>query len=1045
MRPLMLRMQAFGPYAGEQLIDFTKLGNRTMFVISGKTGSGKTTIFDGISFAIYGKASGDDRASSDLRSQFAQDEVLTEVSLQFSLKGKIYYIIRSPQQEKKKTRGEGYTVINAKAELYEINDNGEQQLLAANVRDTDEKIKEIIGLDANQFKQILMIPQGEFRKLLTSDSREKEVILQRLFHTELYKKIEEKLKENASVLKRQVDSGGKERERLLKGIVFEENEELENALLEESINDTYILELLSEQLEKMYKQSNQLTIKIEQEKLKRDEAKRQVDAAEDLLKQFRVLEELKSKKIILMNRQQEIDKYSLDIERAQKANKLQNQEELCHRIKKELDGYKKMLEKEDTALKNMEHQWKIARENLLKEEQQIQVRDELKSELLKLQSLQDDVYSFATRHNELRKIEVEWNKCQHSIETEKIKNEKNQKELNEKRTKLESLKELKISTFELENQATTMENIIKSLNSLLEITEKSSRLETKVKELSMELSGIKSALTDAQATLDDIEDRWLKGQAGHLAASLSEGIPCPVCGSTDHPKIAELESDFPNQEDVKAAKRRVDELQKQQTSLESVLVKYNTEYEMTIENRNELQQIILTSIPSFKLEDTKNHQYYYNDKIKKLRFELSNFQNDLKQIPLMEKAVQELESNVTNQTANMDKLVELERNLSISFTQASATVQKLSEMIPEDIREKDNYDRKVEKLQKKLTLMDQRLEQARNTYTNLNEALAHLKGTVENITANVKNATEKLTSERNVFLEMLENEQFESYTDYHEAKKSSNEIELLHQKIRSHHEELRSVRDRITDYETNLKGKQSPKLEVLTQNLHVVEQRLKELEEQHSRIYWNIKKNEDVQIQVNKINDEIKQLENQYNTIGHLADITKGQNELRISFERFVLGSFLDDILRAANIRLLKMTSGRFELIRNESRSKGNVQSGLELLVFDQYTGQERHVKTLSGGESFKAALSLALGLSDVVQENAGGVSLETMFIDEGFGTLDPESLDNAIEALMDIQSSGRLVGIISHVPELKERIDARLEVSASHEGSKADFYFIGN
>src|SRR5690606_15231321 len=174
------------------------------------------------------------------------------------------------------------------------------------------------------------------------------------------------------------------------------------------------------------------------------------------------------------------------------------------------------------------------------------------------------------------------------------------------------------------------------------------------------------ALTDAQATLDDIEDRWLKGQAGHLAASLSEGIPCPVCGSTDHPKIAELESDFPNQEDVKAAKRRVDELQKQQTSLESVLVKYKTEYEMTIENRNELQQIILTSIPSFKLEDTKNHQYYYNDKIKKLRFELSNFQNDLKQIPLMEKAVQELESNVTNQTANMDKLVELERNLSIS-------------------------------------------------------------------------------------------------------------------------------------------------------------------------------------------------------------------------------------------------------------------------------------------------------------------------------------------------------------------------------------------
>lgn len=201
--------------------------------------------------------------------------------------------------------------------------------------------------------------------------------------------------------------------------------------------------------------------------------------------------------------------------------------------------------------------------------------------------------------------------------------------------------------------------------------------------------------------------------------------------------------------------------------------------------------------------------------------------------------------------------------------------------------------------------------------------------------------------------------------------------------------------------------------------------------------------NKKIHVRVVEINASIKELEEAYQTVGHLADIARGQNANRLTFERYVLASFLEDILNVANDRLIKMTAGRYNLIRKTDRSKGNIQSGLELLVFDQYTGQERHVKTLSGGESFKASLALALGLADVVQQYAGGVSLETMFIDEGFGTLDPESLDHAIEALMDIQSSGRLVGLISHVPELKERIDARLEVISSQNGSRTEFQFM--
>lgn len=240
-----------------------------------------------------------------------------------------------------------------------------------------------------------------------------------------------------------------------------------------------------------------------------------------------------------------------------------------------------------------------------------------------------------------------------------------------------------------------------------------------------------------------------------------------------------------------------------------------------------------------------------------------------------------------------------------------------------------------------------------------------------------------------------------------------------------------------------LEGIEKPDLESLQVSLQESDDQLKLLQDQYTNLFMKKKQNEETMQKITEINENMKAIEERYKVIGHLYEISKGQNTYRITFERFVLAAFLDDILREANGRLSRMTSGRYMLLRKTDRSKGNAQSGLELLVFDQYTGQERHVKTLSGGESFKAALALALGLADVVQQYAGGVSLETMFIDEGFGTLDPESLDQAIEALIEIQSSGRLVGIISHVPELKERIDARLEVTASQSGSRTQFQFI--
>lgn len=307
----------------------------------------------------------------------------------------------------------------------------------------------------------------------------------------------------------------------------------------------------------------------------------------------------------------------------------------------------------------------------------------------------------------------------------------------------------------------------------------------------------------------------------------------------------------------------------------------------------------------------------------------------------------------------------------------------------------------------------------------------------------LKEIDSQLTAERETFRNNMTSQGFENYQAYQQAKISEQAIQQLDADISNYREEVRSVSDRFAELSDMLKDVKKPDMETLQSEFAQLNKIIKETEDAYQDLNLKKRDNQFVLEQVDSLNEQMKMLEEKYKLVGHLFEISKGQNTYRITFERFVLAAFLDDILAEANVRLNKMTSGRYRLLRKTDRSKGNVQSGLELLVLDAYTGQDRHVKTLSGGESFKAALSLALGLADVVQNYAGGVSLETMFIDEGFGTLDPESLDQAIEALIDIQSSGRLVGIISHVPELKERIDARLEVISTQTGSKTEFHLM--
>lgn len=1043
MRPLKLTMQAFGPYAGCENIDFTMLGSRTMFVISGKTGSGKTTIFDGISYAIYGKASGEDRNGQDLRSQFAKDDTVTEVSLEFTLRDKTYFITRSPQQEKKKARGDGFTTIGAKAELYVYDTEGNSQLLAANVRDVDEKIKEIMIIDSNQFRQILMIPQGEFRKLLTSESKDKEVILQRLFHTQIYKRIEEKLKEDALDLKKTVEKQVEHRNQAIQNIHAFYNEELKGYLEAASVNDHLIMPLLQIEISQMSEELGKLADHLKAKQEERTIIQQKLYEAEAIAKQLKAKDDLQSRKAELEKEKEKYAQMEIQINLAQKAAVLAQQEELCHHLKKDVDAANYELSRLLEQISHLSIQLKEREEKWEAEKKCEPDRKAIGEQINYLNHLKADIQSFSSVQKEVQDLsgELENRLKQKSKLEEMEKNtEKNILSLKEEKQSIEQ-NQLKLveSTHKLDRLAGEIALITK-------YEEQQSRLEQATIQFEKKrdfLTNAAARLADAKSLMSELEQRWFHGQASILASQLHDGDSCPVCGSEHHPNLAASSIDIPNEKDIQMAKQQYDEAEKEKAHAERAFYEAQSVILSLKESVNNIIEDIQRQKSDLSLDNFTVYKQSIISERKNLEATHLMLTRSVERLSKCVNELQTLEQDKEKYSLDLQKINEQLNEITIQYTEKKTNLNRMMESIPEDLRSIDTFESRLEQSIKKQEELLQRLEAAQRTYQEGREKLLSAKTRFETIEANMKKTNEQLVKEREAFVNRMNAQGFATYGEYNGAKKTDQEIEFLEQAFLDYREEVRSVNDRYNELQEMLANIERPDMDMLNAAFISIEEQIRSLQDRYTNLFIKKRDNEEIENKIHHINEEMKLLEEKYKVIGHLYEIAKGQNTYRITFERFVLASFLDDILREANVRLRKMTSGRYELIRKTDRSKGNAQSGLELLVFDQYTGQERHVKTLSGGESFKAALALALGLADIVQQYAGGVSLETMFIDEGFGTLDPESLDQAIEALIDIQSSGRLVGIISHVPELKERIDARLEVIAAQTGSRTEFQFL--
>ena len=992
MRPIKLTISAFGPYAQKQVIDFEELNGRNIFVISGKTGAGKTTIFDAISYALYGEASGESRETDSLRSHFADDAVETFVELEFELKGERYIVNRVPKQKKKKARGEGYTEKSADATL--TLPDGK---VITKVTNVTNKLIEILGITRDQFKQIVMLPQGEFKKLLLADSLEREGIFRKIFNTYDFEKIQVQLKESAIALSKNRNKSKDEIQTNLKNIKGEHD-----IVLGEYVDFPFVIEKLKKVIEK--NKFDYETFEEEDKNL--------------------------SSKLELRNKEK------LTIE-----NKLiENKVKLSQREK----DYKESL----NIIEDLKKYYDIAKETLKIEESKESERDKIKLDIDNLKSIEPKILEFENLKNHI----LNKNKKIEEVKLKIIKNKEHTEQL--KKDKIENENILKeISTLEtrkveIENEILNKNKIIQEIRELFKniVSYENSRLNHD--SLSKEYESFEKNYKSIKYGYEEMDGLYKKEQAGILASNLKANEPCPVCGSTNHPNPAIISSNLkvPTKEELKLAKENLEKIEKENNLKINELTRLN-------EEKKNYFEIVNNSLAKFSdvlnidkiysnntCNNVKTKGIELKDSIDKLKIELTKVNEKL----ILKDSIINKNITIDNQILENEKslniLEENEKECLKELTQINTKIDEYKKEIPKEILDvrilkslideknkvlKDSINR-LNKLREESEITSRKLEGEISKSKEINNSIKELKDVIEKVELEFKSSMNKLG--------------FNNLGCYEEAKLNIPSIELLEKEVDEYYLKLKLFNSKEEDINIKTKDLEFIDLTSIDEEIKNLQSTKKEIEVKLREIYSILENNKSVLKNVESLNVKFKSMEEEYKVVGELADLANGKKSPYISFERYILASYFEDIIEAANIRLEKMTGDRFSLIRKKSKSKGAGQKGLELEIYDNYTDSSRDVSSLSGGESFKASLSLALGLSDVVQSNAGGVSLDTMFVDEGFGTLDPQSLDNAIDSLLELQRGGRLVGIISHVEELKERIDAKLEVVSTSKGSKAEF-----
>ncbi|WP_409345129.1 AAA family ATPase [Paenibacillus sp. MBLB4367] len=1021
MRPLKLTMTAFGPYRDEETIDFSLLEDRRLFVISGNTGAGKTSIFDAICFALYGFASGEDRSEPRmLRSHFAEEGTHTSVEFTFAAGRRTYRVFRQMPHRK----GDNKSETGGKAELYETTDGQDVPCVDRfTVSDVNTKLEGIIGLTKEQFSQIVMLPQGEFRKLLTSDTDNKEEILRRIFRTGLYRRLEDKFQQKSRELKDSLKAAQFELDVYMKqpqsALPEREESALHRTLRQDAYNALQVAEGLAQEAVHYRQLAGEADTRKADLTARRDEKEAQLRAAAALNARFAELGQRRGQRSEMERRQAEVTERELRLGLAERAAQLAPYEEQAGRAaqsealkRQQHDAKRRDAEAAELAFAQAQrrHGEEAARET---------ERREAERELQRLAELEPAVRTMGAQRQEVERLQAEEAAGAAQL---KAAEAKLAEERAAKLSRGERIKALENDTAALPEQREALLQVERQGKLIKELLE----LETQLGGLSQLEAEKEKALLRAQAEHERLETLWIEGQAGLLAAHLHDGKPCPVCGGTDHPHKAAAAESLPSREKLQQAKEELRHFERElnEAKLQAAAARSGRE--------GKAADLADQGIPSERLTERQTQ----------LRAEWKRLKERTEQLDKDRGVLQKLKQEAEEAEQLAERILQEKEQLTRKLQDVTVQRHTKQELLAKDIERIAEELRSPERLARRLNeqrALAERLnaawkaaqDQLQLTQTRLAEEKAHAVQTGRQL----EEAEELLCQANGRFGEEMAKAGFAAVSDYREAKLDDAVRQAAKSEIEAFKTAFAALAGQIAELELELAGKTAADLEALNGELAQLRQQLEDAAEEQRRAVRYADEAERLQAAIAAANGRVKEQEAVLEQMLDVYHMLKGDNPLKISFERYILIEFLDQILQAANERLRDLSNGQFVLQRREGLETRGKQSGLGLDVYDAYTGQNRDVKTLSGGEKFNASLCLALGMTDVIQAHQGGVSIEMMFIDEGFGSLDEDALGKAIGALVDLQRSGRMIGVISHVQELKQAFPAVLEVRKTKEG----------
>ena len=926
MKPLKLTMSAFGSYAGKNVIDFTGQ-QQGIFLITGDTGAGKTTIFDAITYALYNQTSGGERNGNMMRSQYARPETETYVELEFLYRGQTYRVRRNPDYKITKT------LKNGKIREQKVPHSVELTLPDGTVfpekkNATDAKIIEILGLTADQFSQIVMIAQGDFLKLLYTKSDERKMIFSKLFRTDIYWKIQENLRRKSMEMDERIQENDRAFEQEKSRIIpLPESEELP---LDE------LVERLRERLKDALKEQNLRRANVE-------ELNKKITKYEEINKLFRSLEKIRQTGKELEARQAESKERRQQIENARKADKVLVAEQQNLRQQQEVEQSAQAIAKMTETLANDQEMFESLKTQLQESEaEQKREAADIQKKMLALEQSFPSYEALQNARSEEQQAKKVWEDLGKTSE--------------------ESFHKKEAGIAALKEQQKQQEQVVEQTKKNWEQTS--------------------LGASESAKHYEHMYEAFLKEQAGILAENLSAGCPCPVCGSTVHPDPAKLSDHAVTELEVEQAKKT----------------------RAAAEEKRDL------AYAAFEAEKTEKQK--------------------------LAQAVEKEEADfVLAQTIAKQQRKEAEQNY--------VSLQKIAEQIREKLVYPSFAEAKKQyaAMQKALAAAEQEIERKRQKVSELAEAMNTLKGQKLAEEENQKTAKKLAAKTEKEYAKLLEKSGFVSEETYHLAILPERSRSKLEREEKEYESQCLRQQSEQKLLEKQVSGKTYTDTTELNEQLKAEKQALKEAEKTYMELHTAYENDRSVLQNCAVYLEKGKKLESEDQVIKSLSKTANGRlsGSAKIDFETYIQRQYFKQIIHEANKRLLTMSNHQFILkLKEEANTGRKTNEGLDLSVYSLVTDSERDVKTLSGGESFLAALAMALGLSDIVERSAGAIHPDMMFIDEGFGSLDAQSRQQAIEVLGELAGDSRMVGIISHVTELKEQIDRKLVVNRTDNGSRA-------